>query len=325
MLKIRKSDVMKVCKKILIWGLGKDFQKLWAYYQREEEKHNIEIVALIDKKIGNLAYPIKKIIITKNDIKNYVFDYIIISSTVCFFEIMDEIIEYGIDPDKVIDGKIFTVKDFDFNEFYQKERLKERIFDGCFQDNTYIDRERIYEGRNVSICLGRKSYVGCSYCEGDYGDLRTEIFIGNYTSIAWDVYWELGLNLDHDYRRVFNYGITHFDWDYRDAFDEVKFGGNKINIGSDVWIGRGCRIKTGLTIGNGAVIAANSVVVGSVPAYAIFGGNPAKFIKYRFDCHIRKKLEAIQWWNWTNKKIEDNFKIFLEPQKFVDIFYRKSK
>jgi len=58
------------------------------------------------------------------------------------------------------------------------------------------------------------------------------------------------------------------------------------NIKNGVWIGRDVTIMSGVTIGNGAVIAANSVVTKNVETYSIVGGNPAKLIKYRFDKEI---------------------------------------
>ena len=57
----------------------------------------------------------------------------------------------------------------------------------------------------------------------------------------------------------------------------------KTFIGKDVWIGTRCIIKAGVNIGDGAIIAANSVVTKDVDSYAIVGGSPAKFIKYRFN------------------------------------------
>jgi acetyltransferase-like isoleucine patch superfamily enzyme len=52
-------------------------------------------------------------------------------------------------------------------------------------------------------------------------------------------------------------------------------------IGQDVWIGAGVKILKGVTVGDHAVIGANSVVTKDVPSYAIVGGVPAKVIKYR--------------------------------------------
>lgn len=55
----------------------------------------------------------------------------------------------------------------------------------------------------------------------------------------------------------------------------------QVIIGDDVWIGAGAKILMNVTIGQGAVIGANAVVTKEVPPYAIIGGVPAEFIKYR--------------------------------------------
>lgn len=77
-------------------------------------------------------------------------------------------------------------------------------------------------------------------------------------------------------------------------------------IENDVWIGHDVTILRGVTIGNGAVIAAKSVVTKNVPPYAIVGGNPAKIIKYRFSKKIVQKLQNIKWWDWSIEKIVEN-------------------
>ena len=63
-----------------------------------------------------------------------------------------------------------------------------------------------------------------------------------------------------------------------------------INIGNDVWIGVSSIIMDGVSIGDGAIIAAGSIVTKDVPPYSIVGGTPAKVIKYRFDNEIIKRL-----------------------------------
>ena len=60
---------------------------------------------------------------------------------------------------------------------------------------------------------------------------------------------------------------------------------------------------SGITIGDGAVIANNSHVVKNVEPYSIVGGNPAKLIKYRFSEDQIKKLLEIRWWDWSTEKI----------------------
>lgn len=70
-----------------------------------------------------------------------------------------------------------------------------------------------------------------------------------------------------------------------------------IIIKNDVWIGANCTILDGITIGNGAVIAAGSIVTKDVPPYAIVGGNPAKIIKYRFSKELIDEIEETHFWD----------------------------
>ncbi|WP_372845370.1 CatB-related O-acetyltransferase [Psychrobacter sp.] len=70
------------------------------------------------------------------------------------------------------------------------------------------------------------------------------------------------------------------------------------NIGNDVWIGEGVLLKRGVTIGDGAVIAARSVVTKDVPPYAVVAGSPAVIKKYRFSDDIIKRLCASKWWHY---------------------------
>jgi virginiamycin A acetyltransferase len=77
-------------------------------------------------------------------------------------------------------------------------------------------------------------------------------------------------------------------------------------IGNDVWIGYEAVLMPGVTVGDGAIIAAKSVVVGDVPPYAIVGGNPAKLIRQRFGAEVVVELLAIAWWDWDISKITRN-------------------
>jgi len=69
-------------------------------------------------------------------------------------------------------------------------------------------------------------------------------------------------------------------------------------IGNDVWIGAGSFIRSGVTIGDGAVVGAHSVVTKDVPPYAIVAGNPARLLRYRFDDEMITKLISLAWWNY---------------------------
>ena len=77
-----------------------------------------------------------------------------------------------------------------------------------------------------------------------------------------------------------------------------------IKIGNDVWIGDFAYIMNGVTIGDGAIIAAHAVVTKDVPPYAIVAGVPAKIIKYRFDENIIAELLKLKWWNLPDKIIK---------------------
>ena len=85
-------------------------------------------------------------------------------------------------------------------------------------------------------------------------------------------------------------------------------------IGNDVWVGYGSTIMCGVTIGDGAVIAAYSLVTRDVLPYQIVGGNPAKYIRTRFGDDIVSTLLQLQWWNLPIKEIEKISQILMrEP------------
>lgn len=68
-------------------------------------------------------------------------------------------------------------------------------------------------------------------------------------------------------------------------------------IGNDVWFGRNCVVMPGVKIGDGAIVAAHSVVTKNVEPYSVVGGNPARFIKKRFDDELTELLLRFKWWD----------------------------
>lgn len=87
--------------------------------------------------------------------------------------------------------------------------------------------------------------------------------------------------------------------DYAFEFEGHATKPETTTIGNDVWIGHGAYIKAGVKIGDGAVIAARSVVVNDVPAYAVVAGNPAVIKKFRVPEKFISSLLKIQWWRFA--------------------------
>jgi hypothetical protein len=87
-------------------------------------------------------------------------------------------------------------------------------------------------------------------------------------------------------------------------------------IGNDVWIGSDVLIARGITIGDGAVIAAGAVVTKDVAPYAMIGGTPARFIRYRFSPNIFESLLDIKWWDYSFKDLHGLD--FADPDRFAD-------
>lgn len=79
-----------------------------------------------------------------------------------------------------------------------------------------------------------------------------------------------------------------------------------IVVGNDVWIGYEAVILAGVTIGDGAVIAARAVVTRDVAPYTIVGGVPAKPIHRRFDEATVSALLELKWWDWPAERIAQN-------------------
>lgn len=77
-----------------------------------------------------------------------------------------------------------------------------------------------------------------------------------------------------------------------------------LTIGHDVWIAADSIIRRGVHIGNGAIIGANSFVNKDVPAFAIYAGNPARLIRYRFDNDKIQKIINSRWWDFEKDEAQ---------------------
>lgn len=153
--------------------------------------------------------------------------------------------------------------------------------------NIIYDNSILYK-----VSLGDYSYIG--------GDCKVmNAIIGKFVSIGPSV-WIGGLpshplNLKSTFPGFYQKDSSFYGVDPEYEYIESEF--KQVRIGNDVWIGARAMIMDGVSVGDGAVIAAGAVVTKDVPPYAIVGGVPARIIKYRFpEQKIHEMLES-QWWN----------------------------
>lgn len=133
------------------------------------------------------------------------------------------------------------------------------------------------------------------------------VTIGKFCSFAPDVLiWE---SL-HDTKRLSTYYI--FSSLFRESWKRDVVSKGAITIGNDVWIGARAIVMSGVTIGDGAVVGAGSVVTRDVPPYSIVAGAPAVVVKFRFSDSIRARLLELQWWDWSEDKIRRNRSLFCD-------------
>jgi len=138
--------------------------------------------------------------------------------------------------------------------------------------------------------VGGFTYGHPTILDGGQGNT---VRVGHFCSIAPGVIVLLGV--DHWAERVSTYP-------FKEGAALCKAKGD-VNIGSDVWIGLNACIMSGVTIGDGAIIGAYSVVTKDVEPYSIVAGNPAKLIRYRFTPDQIAAMLRIKWWEWPEDKM----------------------
>ncbi len=152
------------------------------------------------------------------------------------------------------------------------------------------------------LAIGRHSYAPPALVRVFAGD-SARVVIGDYCSLASDV--EIMPGGNHRTDTVTTYALRqHLVPDDVERVGEPWSKGD-VEIGSDVWIGRGAKILGGVTIGDGAVVAAWSVVTKSVPPYTIVAGVPARAVRQRFSPEIVGSLLRIRWWDWDDAVVRE--------------------
>ena len=165
-----------------------------------------------------------------------------------------------------------------------------------FSRFSYNKSIRIEE--NTGFFCGKKLWAMGSYSYS-MSSLPRDTIVGRYCSISFNV-TVMGDNhpIDRFTTSTITYGNEQFNLPLP-PIDIVDFEQDKqpIVIGHDVWIGANVVMKRGVKIGNGSIIASNSVITKDVPCYAIVGGVPGKVIRKRFGDSQIAQLESLCWWD----------------------------
>lgn len=143
----------------------------------------------------------------------------------------------------------------------------------------FLNCHVVFEARSGSVDIGDRCYIGV----GSTIICRDEVTIGDDVTIAWDV-----MIYDHDSHSLDwqdrSDAVRHFYDHYGEpgCFDTIDWKNVRsapINIERRVWIGFGTVVLKGVTIGEGAVVAARSVVTRNVEPYTVVAGNPAREVR----------------------------------------------
>ena len=143
-----------------------------------------------------------------------------------------------------------------------------------------------------------------------YEFLGDKLIIGKFCAIARGIEFVMnGSNHRMNSVTTYPFNIMGHGWEKcTPSLNDLPLKGDTV-IGNDVWIGQDVTVMPGVHVGDGAIIAANSVVASDVPAYHIYGGNPCRLIKKRFDDNLIDYLLHIQWWNWDSERIFENLEV----------------
>lgn len=149
----------------------------------------------------------------------------------------------------------------------------------------------------------------------NYPEFGDHLVIGKFCQIASGVKFIMG-SANHRLSSVTTYPFHVFGGAWSENtpphMSQLPFKGDTV-IGNDVWIGRESVIMPGVKVGDGSIIAAYSVVTKDIEPYSVVGGNPARFLKKRFDDELIGLLLELKWWDFAPEKLAEFLPLLCEP------------
>jgi len=148
------------------------------------------------------------------------------------------------------------------------------------------------------------------------------LVIGRYCAIGAGVRFLMG-GANHADLGPSTYPFGIFGGDWADTMDLVMSAPSRGDtiVGNDVWLGYDALVLPGVTIGDGAVVAAASVVSADVPSYAIVAGNPARVVRRRYEDPDVERLLAAGWWDWPVETVTAHAREIMagDPARLAEI------
>ena len=149
----------------------------------------------------------------------------------------------------------------------------------------------------------------------NYPEFGEKLIIGKFCQIASGTKFIMG-PANHRLCSVTTYPFNVFGGAFTentpDHVSQLPHKGDTV-VGNDVWFGRESVIMPGVKIGDGAIIAAYSVVTKDVEPYTLVGGNPARFIKKRFSDELTGLLLKLKWWDFQGEKLAEILPLLCDP------------
>lgn len=140
----------------------------------------------------------------------------------------------------------------------------------------------------------------------------TALTIGQFCSFAYGAHIILGGEHRADFVSTYRFpAYAPFNETHLHLAEDTSLTKGAVVVGNDVWLGHQTLVLSGVTIGDGAIIGAGSVVRHDIPPYAIVAGNPARVAGFRFPPEQIAALLQLKWWDWPIERISSHLDLFM--------------